>query len=97
MIDDPLDFNDVEDDVEAEVSAALRSAPLPPIPDRVRKLLDDALQQAQVRREAGETAQAHSDGLAAAALRSATGTFGPNPLNRKRLPRRPGTPRTIGA
>lgn len=95
MIDDPLDFDDVEDDVEAEVSATLRSAPLPPIPDRVRKQLDDALQQAQVRREAGETARAHSDGLAAA-LRSATGTFGPNPPKRKRLPRRPGTPRTIG-
>ncbi|SDB97192.1 hypothetical protein GA0111570_11276 [Raineyella antarctica] len=94
MTDDPMDR---EDDVEQAVIVGLRRAPLPPMPEQVREQLDAALRDAQLRRETGECAQDHTEAVVAAALRTATGTFGPNPIGRKTAPGRRRTPRTIGA
>ena len=82
MAEDPLHR---EEDAEQAVADSLRRAPLPPMPEKIRTRL------AMVLREA------HREGLIAASLRTSTGTFGPNPVSRKRAPGRRLTPRTIGA
>lgn len=94
MAEDPLHR---EEDAEQAVADSLRRAPLPPMPEKIRTRLAMVLREAQARREDGECAQEHREGLIAASLRTSTGTFGPNPVSRKRAPGRRLTPRTIGA
>lgn len=93
MTDDPMD----RDELEQAVADVLHEAPVPPIPRQVREQLAAALREAQTRREAGECDQEHNEALIAASLRTARGTFGPNPIRRKRVRGTWLTPRTIGA
>ena len=93
MTDDPLD----RDEVEQAVADVLREAPLPSMPRQVHEQLAAVLREAQTRREAGECAQEHDEALIAASRRTDRGTFGPNPIRRKRVPDTWLTPRTIGA
>lgn len=86
-----------DEDAEQAVADSLRRAPLPPMPEQIRTKLETVLREAQARREDGECAQEHREALIAASLRTSTGTFGPNPISRKRAPSRRLSPRTIGA
>lgn len=94
MTDDPLDR---DEEAEQAVADVLRRAPLPQVPQQVSEQLAAALREAQLSREAGDCAQERNEAMVAASLRTATGTFGPNPIRRKRIPDGRLTPRTIGA
>ncbi len=94
MTDDPLDR---DRQAEQAVTDVLRTAPLPPVPPQVREQLEAALREAQTRREAGECADDRNEAVVAASRRTTKGTFGPNPIRRKRVPDGRLRPRTIGA
>lgn len=100
MTDDPLDRDrqaERSEQAEQAVTDVLRTAPLPPVPPQVREQLEAALREAQTRREAGEAAAERNEAVVAASRRTAKGTFGPNPIRRKRVPDGRLRPRTIGA